>query len=95
MNAHLRASTDTDRELSLESVQSHRIRNISTVGAKRSHCAEYGFHPAAEKEIVRDHNMKGDVWVVLYPGGKWAILTFGGKDTAADFGMFHPLDVVE
>ena len=30
-----------------------------------------------------------------HPGGKWAILTFGGKDTAADFDMFHPLDVVE
>ena len=66
------------------------------------------FHPASEKEMVRDHNKKGDVWVVLYgrflnvsnllslhPGGKWAILTFGGKDAAADFGMIHPLDVVE
>ena len=31
----------------------------------------------------------------LHPGGKWAILTFGGKDAAADFGMIHPLDVVE
>ena len=55
-----------------------------------------------------DHNKKGDVWVVLYgrilnisnllslhPGSKWAFLTFGGKDAAADFGMIHPLDVVE
>ena len=31
----------------------------------------------------------------LRPGGKWAILTFGGKDAAADFSMIHPLDVVE
>ena len=59
-------------------------------------------------EEVAKHNKKGDVWVVLYgrilnvskllslhPGGKWAILTFGGKDAAADFGMIHPLDVVE
>ena len=31
----------------------------------------------------------------LHPGSKWAILTFGGKDAAADFGMIHPLVVVE
>ena len=31
----------------------------------------------------------------LHPGGKLAILTFGGKDAAADFSMIHPPDVVE
>ena len=47
-------------------------------------------------EEVAKHNKKGDVWVVLngrilnvsnllslHPGGKLAILTFGGKDAAA------------
>ena len=59
-------------------------------------------------EKVAKPNKKGDVWVVLngrilnvsnflslHPGGKLAILTFGGKDAAAEFHMFHPPDVVE
>ena len=59
-------------------------------------------------EEVAKHNKKGDVWVVLngrilnvpnllslHPGGKLAILTFGGKDAAAEFDMVHPPDVVE
>ena len=31
----------------------------------------------------------------LHPGGKLAILTFGGKDAAAELDMIHPPDVVE
>ena len=59
-------------------------------------------------EEVAKHNKKGDVWVVLngrilnvsnllslHPGGKLAILTFGGKDAATEFDMIHPPDVVE
>ena len=59
-------------------------------------------------EEVAKHNKKGDLWVVLdgrilnvsnllslHPGGKLAILTFGGKDAAAEFDMIHPPDVVE
>ena len=59
-------------------------------------------------EEVAKHNKKGDVWAVLngrilnvsnllslHPGGKLAILTFGGKDAAAEFDMVQPPDVVE
>ena len=59
-------------------------------------------------EEVAEHNKKGDVWVFLngrilnvsnlmslHPGGKLAILTFGGKDAAAEFDKIHPPDVVE
>ena len=59
-------------------------------------------------EEVAKHNKKGDVWVVLngrilnvsnflsvHPGGELAILTFAGKDAAAEFDMIHPPDVVE
>ena len=59
-------------------------------------------------EEVAKHNKKGDMWVVLngrvlnisnllslHPGGKLAVLTFGGKDAAAEFDMVQPPDVVE
>ena len=59
-------------------------------------------------EEVAKHNRKGDVWVVLngrilnvsnflslHPGGELAILTFAGKDAAAEFDMIHPPNVVE
>ena len=54
-------------------------------------------------EEVAKHNKKGDAWVVLHgrilnvsnllslhPGGKLAILTFSGKDAAAEFDMIQP-----
>ena len=59
------------------------------------------------KEVAK-LNKKGDVWVVLHgrvlylsnffsqhPGSKLTILTFVGKDAAAEFVMIHPPDVVE
>ena len=57
-------------------------------------------------EEVAKHNKKGDVWVVLdghllfqisclsIPA-QLAILTFAGKDAAAEFDMTHPRDLVE
>merc|ERR1712136_333859 len=59
-------------------------------------------------EEVAKHTKKGDVWVVLHgrvlnvsnffsqhPGSELAILTFAGKDAAAEFDMIHPPDVVK
>merc|ERR1719271_419310 len=57
---------------------------------------------------VASHNNKADCWVVLHgrvldvtdflkdhPGGELAIITFAGKDAAAEFDMIHPPDVIE
>ena len=57
---------------------------------------------------LRSTTRKGDEWVVLngrvsnvsnflsqHPGGELAILTSAGTDATAEFGMIHPLDVVE
>ena len=59
-------------------------------------------------EEVATHNKKGDVCVELngrvwnvsnflsrHLDGELALLTFAGKDATAEFGMIHPVDVVE
>ena len=76
----------------------------STAQAKKQKKASSGY----TMEEVAKHTKKRDVWVVLYervlnvpnflsqhPGGELAILTFAGKDAAAEFDMIHPRDVVE
>lgn len=66
--------------------------------------------PVAELtwEEISKHNKKEDLWVVVggrvlnvtdflpdHPGGKKAILIWGGKDATEEFDMFHKRDVID
>jgi len=57
---------------------------------------------------VKKHTKDNDCWVVVrgevldvtnflkdHPGGKKAILVYGGKDATAEFDMFHKPTVIE
>merc|ERR1712146_456251 len=59
-------------------------------------------------EEVARHQSKGDCWVVLnnqvydvteflpdHPGGKNAILLYGGKDATKEFNMLHKPEIIE
>ena len=56
---------------------------------------------------VQTHNKENDIWVIInkkiydctdflkdHPGGKKAILIYGGKDATEEFDMLHPPNVL-